>query len=124
MPKVSVLIVEDDDAIGSSIEQVLDGEGYDVRIATNGACGYEQLQMFKPDIVLLDLSMPVTSGQEFMEDICNCMKVFPPIIVISASPDARKKCATYPTREILQKPFTIEALLDALEKVVSKLPSV
>ncbi len=115
-----VLIVEDDDAIGGSVEGVLIDEGYDVKLARNGACGYEQLSMFKPDVVLLDLSMPVTSGIQLMSDIYHCKKEFPPIIVMSASPDARKRCAPYPVKDVLNKPFALEALLQAIRKVTGE----
>ncbi len=63
-----ILIVEDDIDIRETLEQLLELEGYDVYSASNGKVGMETLsEMPSPDLILLDLLMPVMNGWEFLQ---------------------------------------------------------
>jgi DNA-binding response OmpR family regulator len=67
MPKV--LIVEDEQPIAAMYEFKLKQAGYDVLVAYNGREGYEAVKDFRPDLILLDIRMPVMSGDEMLERI-------------------------------------------------------
>lgn len=60
-----VLVVEDDDGIAGVLVDLLADEGYDVRRAADGRAGLALLEAWPPDLVLLDLMMPVLDGQGF-----------------------------------------------------------
>jgi DNA-binding response OmpR family regulator len=61
-----IAIVEDDQAISQMYRIKFEAEDYEVETAENGALGLELIQQMKPDIVLLDLMMPVMSGEEML----------------------------------------------------------
>jgi CheY-like chemotaxis protein len=69
MTKQKVLIVEDDDAIATMYTMKLELSKFDVKRAANGHEGRELIDSFHPDIVLLDLMMPVMSGVETLEHL-------------------------------------------------------
>jgi CheY-like chemotaxis protein len=64
-----VLLVEDDDAIREVYALKLELTGFPVAVAENGAIGLRQVQEFTPNIILLDLMMPVMGGLEFLEHL-------------------------------------------------------
>lgn len=64
MPKV--MLVEDDPLIIRLYQKTLKLEGYEVETADNGLSALEQLPVYKPDIILLDIMMPTMNGVEFL----------------------------------------------------------
>ena len=64
---VSVLIVEDDHNIAELLQMYLEKEGYAVTVAPDGGQGLAKFRAIKPDLVLLDVMMPVMDGLEFTE---------------------------------------------------------
>lgn len=65
MPKI--LIVEDEVAIARMYQFKLQKEGYEVRCAYDGEAGLKLAEKFRPDLILLDLRMPVMSGEEMLQ---------------------------------------------------------
>jgi CheY-like chemotaxis protein len=110
--RASVLVVDDDDAIRDVIADLLRDEGYGVICAENGQRALEALQgKNRPDVVLLDLMMPVMSGWEVLEHIqANDELSQIPIVVVSAmnAPGAR---------EHLAKPIDLERLLATIGRL-------
>lgn len=68
-----VLIVDDEPNIVAALEFLLEKNGYEVRVADNGAEALEQLDAFQPDLVLLDVMVPKLSGYE----VCQRMRAEP-----------------------------------------------
>jgi DNA-binding response OmpR family regulator len=68
-----VLIVDDEPNIVTALEFLLRRSGYDVRQATNGAEALQEVETYRPDVVLLDVMMPVKSGYE----VCQRMRERP-----------------------------------------------
>ena len=66
MPQI--LVVEDDDAIRELVSDVLRDDGYDVREATNGVEALGRIREERPDLIVLDLMMPVMDGWTFVEE--------------------------------------------------------
>lgn len=65
----SVLVVEDDEFISSIYEKKLIVEGYDVRLAKDGEEALKMMREARPDVVLLDLLMPVKGGVETLVEM-------------------------------------------------------
>lgn len=63
-----IFIVEDDQDLNYAYCMILKKEGYDIDSAFNGDEALQKLQNFEPDLILLDLLMPVKSGVEFLQD--------------------------------------------------------
>ena len=100
-----VLVVDDDVEIRETLSALLQHEGYDVSRAENGVQALEQLRRFHPDVVLLDLMMPVMSGWEVLDALQESGEIDQiPIIVVSAmgAPGARA---------CLRKPVDLDELL-------------
>ena len=79
------LIIEDDEPSRSMLRRTLEDFDWDVEEAENGAVGLERLDRTRPDLILLDLMMPVMDGFEFVDEIRKreeCKTI--PIIVVSA----------------------------------------
>lgn len=64
-----IAIVEDDQAISQMYRLKFETEGYSVQTADNGKAGLEMIQTFKPDVILLDLMMPVMTGEEMLTEL-------------------------------------------------------
>lgn len=62
-----ILVVEDDQALNNAYCIILQGEGHEVETAFNGKQALDKLKKFSPDLILLDLLMPVMGGLEFMQ---------------------------------------------------------
>lgn len=61
-----IAIVEDDQAISQMYRLKFETEGYTVQTADNGKVGLDMVKEFKPDIILLDLMMPVMTGEQML----------------------------------------------------------
>ena len=69
MPKIKIAVIEDEAAIANMYKFKLEHEGYEVKIAFNGEEGLVLVESFKPDLILLDLRMPVMAGDEMLEKL-------------------------------------------------------
>lgn len=65
-PKTKIAIIEDDIAIVQMYRMKFESEGYDVAYANDGEQGLKLIEEFQPDIILLDLMMPIMSGSEML----------------------------------------------------------
>ena len=84
-PKKKILIVDDEPGIVAYLETLLQDNGYDTVSATDGRVGFEKLKSERPDLVTLDITMPVESGIRFYRD----MKDDPefaavPVVIVTA----------------------------------------
>src|SRR2546425_1279912 len=99
---VSVLVVDDDSDIREALCAVLMDEGYAVRSATNGAEALERIAEQHPDVLVLDLLMPVMNGWEVLQSLREASLSIP-VIVISALAD---RSAPYQ----IAKPISVDQL--------------
>lgn len=67
--KLRVLIVEDEIVLQDVYKLILSSQGHEVATANNGLEGLAQLKKVTPDVVLLDIFMPVMDGKEFLRNI-------------------------------------------------------
>jgi two-component system, chemotaxis family, chemotaxis protein CheY len=110
------LIVEDEEAIREVIGDVLKDRGFRVLTAGNGAEALQCLDTLRPDVMVLDLLMPVMHGWAFMEAYSEKTDgVQIPIVVVSVNPALPRSFARFGVRHIVAKPFDIDDLVDAVE---------
>jgi CheY-like chemotaxis protein len=125
MPQI--LVVEDDDAIRGLVSDLLRDDGYEVRQAANGLEALEQVRQVRPDLIVLDLMMPIMDGWEFVEECRRkpcCQEV--PIVVTSAShdlPRTAEKLKSLGVRTCLAKPFDLDGLLALVERYAPSAPT-
>ena len=85
-----VLVVDDEPQIHAMLSRILRQLGYDVKGATHGAQALQMVPAFEPNVVLLDLHMPVMSGLETLDHL---RREFPALPVIIITGDADEKLA-------------------------------
>jgi CheY-like chemotaxis protein len=106
-----VLVVDDDPDILEAICDILGTESYRVARARNGLEALERVDAERPDVILLDLMMPVMDGVTFAAALRQRPAVADvPILVISADGNPQR-AASVNARGYLAKPFDIDALL-------------
>lgn len=111
-----VLIVDDDPMIRETIRDILELEGYDVRTAANGQEGLDQLERDCPDLVLLDMRMPVLDGWGFAREV-RARGLDVPILVMTAAQNAQRWAAEIGADGYVAKPFDLFELLDAVGRL-------
>jgi CheY-like chemotaxis protein len=120
----SLVVADDDPDTLALMEHALVLHGYQVHTAHDGQQALAQVQQFQPDLVLLDLDMPVMDGYEVVRRLRNDDATRPiPIIVITASPvDSERGRVPILGTEVAQyvtKPLSIEILVREIKKVIA-----
>ncbi|HOQ88757.1 MAG TPA: response regulator [Candidatus Hydrogenedentes bacterium] len=103
-----ILVVDDEPDVVALLETTLKAEGFDVVTAYDGITALDVCNTEKPDLVLLDIMMPMMSGYEVCEQIkANPLTQHIPVLCISSahSPEARSHCFRVGAVELLKKPF-------------------
>jgi two-component system, chemotaxis family, chemotaxis protein CheY len=114
----TVLVVDDDPDILEALSEILEAEGFEIRRARNGKEALDRLEPDAPQLILLDLMMPVMDGWEFAQR----MRQRPPeiaripIIVLSADRNVGSKAAELGAVGHLAKPFELNDLLELVRR--------
>jgi two-component system, chemotaxis family, chemotaxis protein CheY len=109
-----ILVVDDDEAILSTVAEILLLEGYTVRTAGNGEEALVQIQQESPMLVLLDMRMPVLDGWGFARELRE-RGLELPILVMTAAQDANRWANEISALGFLAKPFDIVTLIDLVD---------
>ena len=117
---ISVLIVEDDNNIAELLQMYLEKEGYAVTIAPDGGQGVSKFRAIKPDLVLLDLMLPVMDGWAVCKTIRAESQV--PIIMLTAKGETRDKVSGLKggADDYITKPFEMKEVLARIEAVLRR----
>ena len=119
-----ILIVEDDNNIADLLRLYLEKENYEVCIAPDGGKGVEQFRRFQPDLVLLDLMLPVLDGW----GVCRTIRAeaSTPIIMLTAKGELDDKIngLKQGADDYITKPFEMQELLARVEAVLRRSGSV
>ena len=117
---VSVLIVEDDKNIAELLQLYLEKEGYSVSIAADGGQGLAKFRSESPDLVLLDVMMPVMDGWA----VCRAIRAESqtPIIMLTAKGETEDKVTGLRTGadDYITKPFEMKEVLARIEAVLRR----
>lgn len=120
-----ILVVDDDLSILRSYQKYLESEGYTVFTADDGRTGYIAIEKEHPDLVLLDINMPVKTGLELLEDLNKTLskKDMPLIVMLTAfgDLDAAVKAMNLGAYEFLTKPVPLEKLRSTVERALETL---
>lgn len=116
----SVLVIEDDPDMRGLLVLMLEEQGHVVRAAANGVAGLEAVHRERPDVILLDMKMPVMDGWEFARRYRAEGGNPAPIVVMTASEDPRKPAEEIGAAGWLGKPVELEVLFDTVEHIASR----
>jgi two-component system, chemotaxis family, chemotaxis protein CheY len=115
----SILVVDDDPDILEALAEILDAEGFEVDRARNGKEALERMDKSPPQLVLLDLMMPVMDGWEFSQHMRKRDGISDtPIIVLSADRNVSSKAKDIGAVGYLAKPFELGDLLDLVHRAL------
>ena len=116
----SVLIVEDDKNIQELLQLYLEKEGYAVTVASDGGQGLTKFRTIKPDLVLLDVMMPVMDGWT----VCRTIRAESrtPVIMLTAKGEVDDKVSGLKAGadDYVTKPFEMKELLARIEAVLRR----
>jgi len=117
----TILIIDDDREISTTLNNVLSAAGYQVLTANNGLEGRRQIDSQNPDLVITDMMMPKMGGFPILEHI-NSKEVPPKVMMITANEGSRHKAYAEHLGAVdyLRKPFSMEVLLTAVENQIGK----
>ncbi|WP_294855489.1 MULTISPECIES: response regulator transcription factor [unclassified Oscillibacter] len=116
----NILVVEDDHNISDLIHMYLVKEGFDVRIAADGGRAVEEFQKQAPDLILLDIMLPVMDGWAVCAKIRETSKV--PIIMLTAKSEVfdRIQGLEMGADDYIVKPFEMKELLARINAVLRR----
>lgn len=83
--KKTILIIDDDELLSNLISMVLTAKGFGCVQANSGLKGFEVLENLQPDLILLDLRMPVMDGLDFLEQFRSHPQSKVPVLVVSGT---------------------------------------
>jgi DNA-binding response OmpR family regulator len=108
-----ILVIEDDFAIRNSVEFALRREAYQVKTLSSGETAMETVRDFSPDLILLDIMLPVKNGHEICEELRQIDQSIA-IIMVSALGEASDRIAglRLGADDYVSKPFSLDELLE------------
>ena len=116
MPDITVLVVDDEPDIRATVAEMLEIEGYAVEEAANGADALRAIERRAPDLILLDMRMPVLDGWGVAAEL-NRRDVDIPIVVMTAARDAARWATEIAATASLSKPFGFDDLIRTVSEV-------
>jgi CheY-like chemotaxis protein len=118
---IRVLFVEDEPSVREAISYILEALGHQVECAPNGQLGVEKVENWRPDVVILDVRMPVMTGPE----VASALRAKPetadlPIFILTAHTDSKTlaDCEAAGVDRIFSKPPDFRELDSAIRQVV------
>jgi len=118
---MKLLIVDDSLIMRRAIERCVSGERFtEVRVAVNGREAVEQFEVFKPDVVTMDITMPEMDG---LDAVVRILRKNPDAVILIVSALADKSTAVEAIKRgasgFLLKPISIESIQEALDDILS-----
>lgn len=123
MNKKTILLVDDEPDMLDTISNYLKERGFRAELANNGREAVKLLEKVKPDLIILDIMMPVMNGFEFL----HFLKTYPqhadiPVIILSAKHDVKAvdKGIFMEAEFYLPKPFAFDNLMSFINVILKK----
>ena len=117
MTPAQILLVEDDDDIREAVQDALERRGYRTSAAEDGQAALDSLRAMaiKPQLILLDLTMPRMSGWQFMEEKAKDATIADiPVVVLSAVANVDRQQPVQGWAGVLAKPVSLSVLIETV----------
>ncbi|KAA0127273.1 response regulator [Chryseobacterium sp. SN22] len=119
MKNKTILVCDDEEGILDVVEMMLDAEGFTVYTELESAHVLSRIREHAPDLLIVDLWMPVMSGDEVIRKIRGDKEVRSlPIMVMSASRDGEGIAFEAGADRFISKPFDIGAFVSKVEELI------
>ena len=116
-----VLVVEDDEILRDTLVEVMTDEGYELRAASNGMAALDAIQAWEPDVVILDLMMPLMDAYEFRRRQRDAgLAPRARVLILSAARDLEGAAERIDADAWLAKPFRLLDVIDAVDRLVNE----
>jgi two-component system phosphate regulon response regulator PhoB len=119
MPKPKILIVEDERSLAEVLAANLEREGFEVTMAHDGQDGLRQAQLKLPDLIVLDLMLPVKPGLEVCRELRNGARTRGiPIIMVTAKAEETDELVGFAVGadDYVTKPYSVKILIERIKK--------
>jgi two-component system phosphate regulon response regulator PhoB len=119
MPKAKILIVEDERPLVEVLAANLEREGFDVLMAHDGQDGLRQAQLKLPDLIVLDLMLPVKPGLEVCRELRNGARTREiPIVMVTAKAEETDELVGFAVGadDYVTKPYSVKILIERIKK--------
>lgn len=113
---IRILVVDDDPAIRRLLQRLLQQEGYIVDVAGDGQAALARIREEQPDLLLLDLMMPVMDGWNLYGQLRTSSDTHFPVIIMTAGERIGRARQDFPDAEVVAKPFDIDYLLQLIRQ--------
>jgi DNA-binding response OmpR family regulator len=117
--KKKILIVEDEEGLRLLYEEELKAEGYEVLTAQNGKEAIQKLEEGKPDLIILDIVMPVMDGMEALGKIVGKERKIP-VIINTSYPGYREDFMSWAADAYVMKSTDLGELKDKIKGLLGK----
>ncbi|MCK5162972.1 MAG: response regulator transcription factor, partial [Desulfobacula sp.] len=119
--KKRILVIEDEVHIADGIRLNLSIQGFYVKIAADGIEGLAQWRSWRPDLIILDIMLPMIDGFSILKTIRQEDEKIP-VLILSARGDTKDKVKglRYGVDDYLSKPFDLEEFLLRVERLIKK----
>ncbi len=120
----TILVVDDELGIRALLSEILTDEGHTVELAENAAQARAARELFKPDLVLLDIWMPDVDGVTLLKEWGGLGMLTMPVIMMSGhgTIDTAVEATKHGASAFLEKPITLQKLLRAVEQALIRPP--
>lgn len=119
MEAKKIMVCDDDQGVLDVIEMMLDSSGYTAFTEINSTNLISEIKKNEPDLILLDLWMPVLSGDQVVRAIRADQNISHlPVIILSASRDGDDIAMEAGADAFLSKPFDMDELIDTIEDLL------
>ena len=113
-----ILIVEDDPGIQWVVTAFLEHEGYAVDVASHGAEALQRVEEQRPDLVLLDMNLPVVDGRTFVQHLrARCIEI--PIVAVTAARHAAEWAKEIGAVTYISKPISLPLLIRRIDEIAA-----
>lgn len=106
-----VLVVDDDEHILDMVQMALSDEGFEVATAANGADALRAIRMRQPNVIILDLWMPVMDGWQFLDEYRQQPGPHAPVIALTAAQFQPSQQTAVDAHDFIPKPFSLDTLI-------------
>jgi DNA-binding response OmpR family regulator len=115
-----ILLIDDDPDVITVLQLLLKKKGYEVATASREEEAYNQVKLFEPDLIVLDVLLSGVDGRTICKKLKNTSaSKHIPIIMFSAHPGAQKNMQDFGADDFISKPFESNKLLERIEAQLS-----
>ena len=117
-PAPLILLVEDQPEIRDAVRWLLEDEGFAVETAGDGQAALAQVTQLRPALIILDMGLPILSGEGVVEGLHKLFNQVPPFILMTAAGGIAERARRLGAAGYVGKPFELDHLLEVVHRTL------